>query len=97
MTQMTTNKPSTYLAIFFLLFLGSSLSEVFAQSYEIKTLKIGKGSEQVFATDYYNGHLYFCSNAKAKQAKNVVNEDNTRFLNLYNIELDEQLLSLIHI
>ncbi len=66
-------------------------SEAIAQKYEVKPLKIGRGSEQVFATDFYNGKLFFCSNAKAKHAKHVVNEDNTRFLNLYEISCDEDL------
>lgn len=63
----------------------------FAQSYEVKSLKIGKATEQVFASDYFGGKLYFCSNAKSKQSKNVINEDNTRFLNLYSIELTNDL------
>lgn len=88
--------PQPFLRIYtfvFSLLLSSGIGgHLFAQSYEIKPLKIGKGMEQVFATDYYDSLLFFCSNAKSKQVKNVVNEDNTRFLNLYQISLDQNYL-----
>lgn len=60
-----------------------------AQSYNVEPLKIGKSSDQVFAGDCYNGKLFFCSNAKAKKAKHVVNEDDSRFLNLYQISISQ--------
>lgn len=60
-----------------------------AQAYRIESLRIGKPTDQIFAGDYYNGKLFFCSNAKAKKAKHVVNEDDSRFLNLYQIPISE--------
>jgi hypothetical protein len=68
------------------------MGHAYSQSYEVQQVKIGKGTEQVFASDHHNGQLYFCSNAKSKQAKDVVNEDNTRFLNLYTVETSEDFL-----
>lgn len=81
-----------YTALLILTFLMGSAVDLFAQSYAVKMMKIGKGSEQVFAADMYNGSLFYCSNAKAKKTKNIVNEDQSRFLNLYQIELNENLL-----
>lgn len=63
-----------------------------AQNYEIQDLKIGRGGEHVFASDFFDGYLYFCSDRKAKQASKAINEDNSRFLNLFRIALSEDLL-----
>lgn len=86
------NKPSILSYLFLTTLWMVGMDRYFAQSYEIKIMKIGKGSEQVFATDFYGNSLFFCSNAKAKKNKTIVNEDNSRFLNLYRIELDENLI-----
>lgn len=63
----------------------------FTQRYEVNMLDIGKGSEQVFAGDIYNGRLYYCSNQKNKKAKHVVNEDKSRFLDLFYQPINSDL------
>ncbi|CAG5078280.1 PKD domain-containing protein [Parvicella tangerina] len=79
-------KINTYIIVLFLSVCSALNATHHAQAYEVKMVKVGRGSEQVFATDYHYGELYYCSNAKAKKAKHVVNENNSRFLNLYKID-----------
>lgn len=79
----------TYLSIVFLFAIVGISCHVQAQTYEVELVKVGKSTEQVFASDCYDHKLFFCSNAKAKKAKHVVNEDDSRFLNLYQITLDD--------
>lgn len=79
----------TYIVVvLFSLSMGYS-SHCAAQTYHVEPIKIGKPTDEIFAGDFYNNKLFFCSNAKAKKAKNVVNEDDSRFLNLYQISFKE--------
>lgn len=88
---MVVLKATTYNKLILFCFLLSISLVANAQDYEVKPIKVGKGGEQVFASASFNGKLFFCSNAKAKKAKHVLNENNSRFLNLYQINLNSDL------
>lgn len=61
-----------------------------AQNYDVQILPIGKGNEQVFAGDYYKGKIYYCSNSKNKKAQHIQNEDKSRFLDLFSVEVNSE-------
>lgn len=56
-----------------------------AQVIKISPLKIGASVENVFASTYYNGYLYYCSDKKIiTKQKSYLDEGNTNnYLNIY--------------
>lgn len=88
MTKIISNH-STFILKFILLICTQQVSLVCsAQSVSLKQLKIGKSSENVFASDYFNGAIYFCSDKKNKSHKTVENEYKQNFLDLYSVQFD---------
>jgi hypothetical protein len=66
-----------------------SKKNTYAQEIRVTPVKIGKGSENTFASSYQNGYLYFCTDKieKTKQQKtNVINE-HANFLNIYRVKI----------
>jgi hypothetical protein len=73
------------------LLLINYFSNVYAQDIKVTPVKLGKGAENVFASSYHNGYLYYCSDKIEKNKKNQTNVINERanFLNLYRIKMGQ--------
>lgn len=85
MTVTNTNL-STLLLKFLLIICIQQVSVFcYSQTVAIKQLKIGRSNENVFASDYFNGAIYYCSDKRIKSKKTAENEYNQNFLDLYSI------------
>ncbi len=71
-----------------LVFLFFAFFNAISQEVKITPLKIGKKTENVFASDYFENRIYFCSDRKIKSKVKTQNENNTNFLSIYSIGYD---------
>ncbi len=88
MAKKHTNQAAFILKFILLICIQQITTFTIAQSTTVKQLKIGKSGENVFASDYFDGKIFYCSDKKVKSKKGIVNEYNQNFLDLYSIEFN---------
>ncbi len=68
------------------------IANTYAQDIKVTPVKIGKGTENVFASSYHNGYLYYCSDKieKNKKSQTTVINESSNFLNLYRVKMSQE-------
>ncbi len=79
-----------------LVFLFFAFFNVISQEVKVSPLKIGKKTENVFASDYFENRIYFCSDRKIKSKVKTQNENNTNFLSIYSVGYDYETGKLLN-
>ena len=74
--------------VLIIVFLFFTFLNIISQEVKIVPLKIGKKTENVFASDFFDDKIYFCSDRKIKSKVKTQNENNTNFFSIYSIGYD---------
>ncbi|MFT5601003.1 MAG: hypothetical protein ACI9N1_001241 [Flavobacteriales bacterium] len=70
--------------------LGGDFCTIYSQKVVIKQVKLAKFDENAFASAIVDGKMFVCSDKSTKSMRNVSNENGTKFLSIYQIEIDKE-------
>lgn len=94
MVKISTNHTAFFVKCVLLICIQVVSTISYAQDVTVKQLKVGKSKENVFASDYFSGKIYYCSDKINKSKKRVENEYDQNFLDLFSVGYDFETMHL---
>jgi hypothetical protein len=76
---------TSYFHCFICIFI-QTITTLYGQEIKVTPLKLGSVEENVFASYYFEGNLYFCSDKMIKSKQKYIDEgNNNNYLNIYKV------------